>query len=61
MSVQQLRNLLNLYICRLALNCPLYKSDRVNNYLKAKVLIGTLLCCCRIKAIDLNSSRSQLE
>ena len=61
MSVQQLRNLLNLNICRLVLNCPLYKSDRVNNHLKAKVLIGTLLCCCRIKAIDLNSSRSQLE
>lgn len=38
MSVQQLRNLLNLYICRLALNCPLYKSDRVNNYLRAIVI-----------------------
>ena len=38
MSVQQLRNLLNLYICQLVLNCPLYKSDGVNNYLKAIVI-----------------------
>ena len=38
MSAQQLRNLLNLYICRLVLNCPLYKSDRVNNYLRAIVI-----------------------
>lgn len=38
MSVQQLRNLLNLNICRLVLNCPLHKSDRVNNHLKAKVI-----------------------